>query len=142
MKIKLVFDDWKKDNKSIYSTEEGVDLSMGNFHPGTTFNGEIDLDEWDEKELTEVLKGKCVPHFYVVQDDEQSIKEKPYKRKQYKHNPYSNDSYIDLEHDIEVIRKATEEICKTPESARAYLVKHGFLTKEGKLTERYGGEKE
>lgn len=28
---------------------------------------------------------------------------------------------------------------KTPELARQYLIKHGFLTKTGKLPKKYGG---
>jgi len=66
MKIRLVFDDWKKDYKSVYNTEKGVDLSMGPFHSGTTFEAEIDLHESEEKELKKAMEEGFVPHFYVI----------------------------------------------------------------------------
>lgn len=39
----------------------------------------------------------------------------------------------------EFIKKHTEEVCKTPESALAYLVKLGTHTPDGNLTPEYGG---
>lgn len=39
-----------------------------------------------------------------------------------------------------IIHDRTEEICKSPESARAYLISLGIYTEDGKLTPRYGGE--
>jgi hypothetical protein len=32
MKIELIFDDWKKNDKSVYFTQKGVELSRGDFH--------------------------------------------------------------------------------------------------------------
>ena len=66
MKIRLVFDDWKKDYKSVYSTEKGVDLSMGPFHSGTIFEGEIDLHSSEEEELAKAMEAGFVPHFYII----------------------------------------------------------------------------
>ena len=63
MKIKLVFDDWKEKGKSIYNTEKGIELSMGQFHSGTTFNGDITLDEEDEKELRRAIFNGYRPSF-------------------------------------------------------------------------------
>jgi predicted neutral ceramidase superfamily lipid hydrolase len=37
------------------------------------------------------------------------------------------------------IRKVTKEITKDKKTARDFLVKHGYVTKTGKLTKRYGG---
>ena len=46
---------------------------------------------------------------------------------------------VDIEHEIESLRKASEEVCKSKESALDFLVHYGFLTKDGKLTDRYSG---
>ena len=66
MKIKLVFEDWQKDGKSVYQTPEGIYLSLGNFHSGTTFDADIDLDAGDEKELQRAIDAGFVPVFVVV----------------------------------------------------------------------------
>jgi len=68
MKIKLVFDDWRRGMKSIYQTEEGIEMSMGNFHSGTTFNAEIILDSEEEKDLRESLKSGATPVFYISKE--------------------------------------------------------------------------
>ena len=39
--------------------------------------------------------------------------------------------------EIEHIRRVTREATATKESARAFLVRYGFLTKSGKLPARY-----
>jgi hypothetical protein len=42
--------------------------------------------------------------------------------------------------DIRAIRAAGKKINASPETARAFFMKHGFLTKDGKrLHPRYGG---
>jgi len=45
----------------------------------------------------------------------------------------------ELKREIQEIRAAGKAIRRTKESARDFLVKHGFVTKSGKLTKRYGG---
>lgn len=69
MKIKLIFTDWRKWDKdkrcSIYNTEIGCELSMGEFHGGTTFDGEICLTPENEKELTEAIKQGYKPIFCI-----------------------------------------------------------------------------
>jgi len=67
MKIKLVFADWCKQGKSIYNTPEGIDLSMGSFHSGTTFDAEIDV-LGEENSLRSAIRKGFEPHFYVVLD--------------------------------------------------------------------------
>ena len=64
MKIKLVFYDWIDEHgESIYQKSN---LTLGQFHSGTTFMGEIELDEEDAKELEEaIIKGNS-PIFEVV----------------------------------------------------------------------------
>ena len=50
VKIKLVFDDWQdKQCKSVYSTK--YELTLGNFHSGSTWHGEIDIEESDLREI-------------------------------------------------------------------------------------------
>ena len=66
MKIRLVFDDWRKNGKSIYETEEGIELILGDFHSGSIFDGEINLDEGDSKELQKALDSGFTPVFYVL----------------------------------------------------------------------------
>jgi len=69
MKVKLIFDDWKKDFESIHGTERGIDLEMGSFHGGSTFNAEIELNEWEEKDFEEALKEGIIPYFYMDKDN-------------------------------------------------------------------------
>jgi hypothetical protein len=43
----------------------------------------------------------------------------------------------EMEKEIRVMKAAVREITKTPESAREFMRKHGFITKGNKLTKRY-----
>ena len=67
MKVKLVFDDWKQRGKSIYidPSEDGCGLSMGDFHSGSSFSGEIELDDSQELELSESIKKGYQPVFWI-----------------------------------------------------------------------------
>lgn len=65
--IYLIFDDWREMGKSIYQTEKGVELSMGDFHSGTTFAGKIALDDEDAKEWMKALRAGFQPAFWVMQ---------------------------------------------------------------------------
>ena len=65
MKVKLVFDDWRTGIDSIYTTVDGMSLSSGQFHSGTTFNAEISLDGEDAVELTRALRRGYIPVFIV-----------------------------------------------------------------------------
>lgn len=66
MKVNFVFLDWKKKGKSVYATEEGVGLALGVFHSGSTFAGEIFLDDEEEAEqFTVALKAGFQPCFWV-----------------------------------------------------------------------------
>lgn len=73
MRVKLVLDDWRNNkHASIYSELQGVELSTGVFHSGTTFEAEIKLDEADEADAAELAEATCagfVPVFYVVPDN-------------------------------------------------------------------------
>ena len=76
MKIKLVFDDWRTCGKSVYNTEEGVELSSGDFHSGTTFEGEIVLDAEQEEELKKRLGDRYQPVFWVCSTEAEQKQEK------------------------------------------------------------------
>jgi len=67
MKIKLVFDDWKRQGKSVYETMKGVQLSCGDFHSGTTFNGTIELDQEQHAELRIALRAGYTPSFIMME---------------------------------------------------------------------------
>lgn len=67
MIIKMSFEDWKPHDSghSIYSTEKGVELSMGDFHSGTVFEADIKLDSENEKELMDAIKQGYNPIFRI-----------------------------------------------------------------------------
>jgi predicted ATP-dependent serine protease len=48
-------------------------------------------------------------------------------------------SKAEIDRDIAAIRKTTKEITRSRKTARAWLIKHGFITKSGRWTKRYGG---
>lgn len=60
VKVKLVFHDW-----NVYNTEKGVELSSGDFHSGTTFDGDIYLDDNQEEELKRAFSDGYTPSFVV-----------------------------------------------------------------------------
>lgn len=73
MKCRLVLDDWRKvgENDSIYSTRLGIELSMGELHSGTTWEGEISLPPEIEKEIIEAMKEhNAYPVFRVLSNCE------------------------------------------------------------------------
>lgn len=45
----------------------------------------------------------------------------------------------EIREEIQAIKKAGKEIRKDRATTFAFLHKHGFVTKHGKLTKRYGG---
>jgi hypothetical protein len=67
VKVELVFDDWRdKSGRSVYGTN--YELSLSDFHSGTIFQGEIDLDEESERKLTQALEQGFVPVFYITKE--------------------------------------------------------------------------
>lgn len=69
MKVKLVFLGWRQRGKSIDTTEKGVELSMGDFHGGTTFTATIDLDSNNAQELLASIKEGYQPCWWMTVDD-------------------------------------------------------------------------
>ena len=70
MPVRLVFDDWRIFNKnkieSVYCTEKGVELSMGDFHSGTIFKGTITLNEDYDEDLAMAMEQGYQPCFYLI----------------------------------------------------------------------------
>lgn len=67
MKIKMIFDDWRKNGRSVYSVEECLKLSSGDFHSGTTFNGKIQLDRLQEEEIRKAINEGYQPVFWITE---------------------------------------------------------------------------
>ncbi len=66
MKTKLIFDDWRRNGKSVYNADAGIALSLGDFHSGTIFSAEIELTAEQEDELRANLENGYEPVFYMV----------------------------------------------------------------------------
>jgi hypothetical protein len=45
----------------------------------------------------------------------------------------------EIDKEIKLLRRNAKKILKNKTSARKFLVDHGFITKSGKLTKKYGG---
>ena len=45
----------------------------------------------------------------------------------------------EVRREIEALREAGAKIRRSPKIARAFLVKHGFVTESGRLAKRYRG---
>ena len=58
MKCKLIFNDWRKigEAESIYNTELGIELSLGDLHSGSTFEADVILTDEIESDLKEAIK--------------------------------------------------------------------------------------
>lgn len=71
VKVKIVFEDWKdqETRRSIYNTKEGIELSMGDFHSGTTFDGTMEFSEGEVKELKRAIKDGYHPVFTILFED-------------------------------------------------------------------------
>jgi len=52
---------------------------------------------------------------------------------------YSYMTEKQVQEEIDAIQKAGAKIRRRKGGARAFLIKHGFITKDGKLTKQYGG---
>lgn len=63
--IILVFDDWKKNGKSIYRTNEGIKYSKGSLHSGSIFCGTIELNDDEYETINEARKNNIEPTFQV-----------------------------------------------------------------------------
>ena len=67
MKINLIFYDWinERTGESVYCTEEGIQLSLGDFHSGTVFTAEVQLEDYRD-EFEAAAKSGIVPVFYAT----------------------------------------------------------------------------
>ena len=66
MKVNLVFHDWLHFGESIYETEKGIELTLSEFHHGTIFEGEINLDPEHEARLRKSFAEGFNPAFYLI----------------------------------------------------------------------------
>lgn len=68
MKYSLVFEDWRNTaGQSVYHTEQGIDLSAGNLHAGSTFTCTVEMDG-DDYEMIQRAAGIGVrPVFRLVE---------------------------------------------------------------------------
>lgn len=64
----MVFTDWRENGKSVYNSEKGIKLSLGPFHSGTTFEGEISLNKLDEQEIRAAIREGYEPIFHILPD--------------------------------------------------------------------------
>jgi hypothetical protein len=48
-------------------------------------------------------------------------------------------SAAEVDSDIAAIERGSKKVRRSKRTAKAWLIKHGFITKGGKLTKRYGG---
>jgi hypothetical protein len=46
-------------------------------------------------------------------------------------------SKAEVDREVAAMRRFSKKITRTKKSARAFLIRGGFITKDGKLTERY-----
>lgn len=70
MKIKLVFDDWHRNGKSLANTTEAISLSTADFHSGCTFMANIVLTVDQRLELLAALAAGYTPMFWIDIDRE------------------------------------------------------------------------
>ena len=52
---------------------------------------------------------------------------------------YSRMTEEELQRELKAMDQAAKKILKSKKSTREFLIKHGFMTKDGKLPKHYGG---
>ena len=52
---------------------------------------------------------------------------------------YSRMTKEELKRELDAMDRAAKKIFKSKKSTREFLIKHGYMTKGGKLPKRYGG---
>ncbi len=65
MKINLVFDRWIPDYNKEVDQEAIIEASMGNYHPGTCFEAEIELSEDNKVDLLKGMNKGLKPVFQL-----------------------------------------------------------------------------
>ena len=48
-------------------------------------------------------------------------------------------SKAEVDRDVAAIKKGAAKLRRSKKAGREWFIKHGFITKSGKLTKRYGG---
>ncbi len=68
--VDLSFKDWLKNGHTLRGSSEGVELSLGVFHTGTTFPATITLESDDDaNELIAAIKAGYQPLFWMWSDN-------------------------------------------------------------------------
>jgi hypothetical protein len=68
MKFQLVFDHWRDRDGKPVEGEKRIDLEMGSFHGGTTFDAMVDLNADDIIDMQDAALSGFSAVFYVAQD--------------------------------------------------------------------------
>lgn len=76
VEVQFAFDDWQRMGKSIYSTEEGIELSMGSLHSGTVFAGSIAFDDEELEDVRAAMASKAMPVFMLFEIGTGEIQER------------------------------------------------------------------
>lgn len=63
--VKVSFLDLQRMGKSIYRTEEGVDLTMGSLHSGSTFDAAVVFNQDDINDLKAIFEAGAYPVFIM-----------------------------------------------------------------------------
>lgn len=64
-RVVLIFSDWHENGNPMLNKERHLDLSMHDFHEGSTFPGTIKLSDGNWEELMEAIKGGAQPIFQL-----------------------------------------------------------------------------
>lgn len=59
----LVFDHWELNGQDMTNTEEGIEVSLTDFHGGSMFDAIIVLDEEQTEDIKNAIKNKFTPVF-------------------------------------------------------------------------------
>lgn len=68
LKVEFVLHDWLGQKGSIYQTEKGVELSMGSFHSGSTFQGTITIPADEVESMVRAIREGNRPVFWMTKN--------------------------------------------------------------------------
>lgn len=74
MKVKFVVNDWQKKGFSIYESPLGIELSLGDLHHGTTFEGEINFDKDNEETIKSAFEHETLLVVSIIPKTEEETK--------------------------------------------------------------------
>ncbi len=85
-KVRWVFVSWQKHGKSVYDSEEGEQLFVGDLRRGVEFTGSIELDDEEVQRIQEASKKGIRPVFdlFIFEGEEKRKQRREYKTEQEK----------------------------------------------------------